>query len=317
MNILLFPSTWFGCGYTAGGEVYLLRLAKYLQSQGHNIRVFANCKSPYSIYDMDVFPMPQMQNIYNDGNELCQWADLFITQLNGTSGAYNKARQHGKQLVFIAHNTATSYVVQYMPTTQVIYNSNYVKSVVNPKWQLPNIVIPPAVDYREYNRTTNGKYITLVNCNELKGGHVLVALAESMPDFQFLGVKGGYGTQITADLPNLRYIENGSMDMREVYANTWCLIQPSHTETYGQAVLEAMCCGIPVIVSDTTGLRECVSDGGQYADRNNLQEYREKILNLVATHKEWSDKAYNRAKELEPSGNLRRVEGWLKEIIQK
>lgn len=191
-----------------------------------------------------------------------------------------------------------------------------IKSVVNPEWDKPNRVLTPPIDYRRFKRTTKGKYITLVNCNENKGGHVLVELAKALPQYQFLGVKGGYGEQITADLPNLTYYENG-MNIKSVLKDTAILIQPSSFETFGQAVFEAMCCAIPVIVHPTTGLLECVGKGGQYADRNNLQDYVDKIVNLMNDPNEWSGKAYNRAKELDPLPKLKEVELWMQEIIKK
>lgn len=316
MRIVVYPHVWFGSGHkVAGGEHYLLRLLQYLHKQGHEIQIVADCEKPYEHHGMQVYPQGKVQAWQLNNNEVCEWADIIITQLNGTNVAYNKSRQHDKPLLFIAHNTVKSYVVRYAQNVHVLYNSEYVKSVVHPEWDKPNMVLTPPIDYRNFKRTTNGKYITLVNCNENKGGHVLVELAKALPQYSFLGVKGGYGEQITEDLPNLTYYGNG-MNIKSVLKDTAILIQPSSFETFGQAVFEAMCCGIPVIVHPTTGLLECVGTGGQYADRNNLQDYVDKIVNLINDPKEWSEKAYNRAKELDPLPKLKEVELWMQEIIK-
>ena len=47
--------------------------------------------------------------------------------------------------------------------------------------------------------------------------------------------------------------------MRDMYAEADLVVQPSTEEGLGLAVLEAMACGVPVIVSDTVGLEEIVT----------------------------------------------------------
>lgn len=49
-----------------------------------------------------------------------------------------------------------------------------------------------------------GDRVTLVNLNRDKGSGVFYALAERMPDVDFLGVVGGHGHQVIRDdLPNV------------------------------------------------------------------------------------------------------------------
>lgn len=49
-------------------------------------------------------------------------------------------------------------------------------------------------------------------------------------------------------------------EMPEVYRASDIVVQPSTAEGLGLAVLEAMACGVPVVVSDTTGLQEIIRD---------------------------------------------------------
>lgn len=318
-KLLLYPLNWFASTpHTpcSGGEVFLYSLTQYLIQQGHEVRCICLTDTEYTHDGVPCYSMPKMQAWQIENNEHCKWADIIVTQLNGANMALNKARQHDKPLFFIAHNTVKSYMVQYYKHTHILYNSHFVKYTVHPQWDKPNMVCTPPIDYRNYKRTTNGKYITLVNVNSNKGGELFVELASALPQYQFLGVKGGYGEQITADLPNLTYLENGA-DMGAVYANTAILLQPSSFETYGQAVLEAMCCGIPVIAHPTVGLVECIGNSGQYADRNNLHEYIDKIVNLMEQPNDWGEKAYERAKSLDPLSRLKEVEEWIQDIIEK
>jgi glycosyltransferase involved in cell wall biosynthesis len=66
--------------------------------------------------------------------------------------------------------------------------------------------------------------------------------------------------------PNLEYIEN-SPNMADVYARTGILIQPSKYESYGKAACEAMSQGIPVVCTDTPGLREALNGAGIFVER--------------------------------------------------
>ncbi len=50
-------------------------------------------------------------------------------------------------------------------------------------------------------------------------------------------------------------------DPQPHYAKAHALVLPSLEDGFGLVVLEAMACGLPVIVSDRTGAAECVSEG--------------------------------------------------------
>ena len=117
----------------------------------------------------------------------------------------------------------------------------------------------------------NPKYVTLVNCNENKGGDLLPKIAAALPEVQFMGVKGGYSEQIIDPNPpkNLIYIENQE-DMTKVYQDTKILLMPSKSETWGRVAVEAMASGTPVIVSRSPGLLECVGKAENSCDRNDL-----------------------------------------------
>jgi glycosyltransferase involved in cell wall biosynthesis len=50
-------------------------------------------------------------------------------------------------------------------------------------------------------------------------------------------------------------------DLPQMLAATDVLVSPSHSESFGLVILEAMLCGVPVVATDTAGARELLTDG--------------------------------------------------------
>ena len=122
------------------------------------------------------------------------------------------------------------------------------------------LVVHPPVDPDEY-RVTPGEMVALINCSEAKGVNTAIALAKANPDVGFLFVEGAYGEQVKPELANCEWMEQVA-DARDIYAKTRVLLIPSLYESYGRVGREAAASGIPVICSDTPGLRESM---GEYA----------------------------------------------------
>jgi len=171
------------------------------------------------------------------------------------------------------------------------------------------MVLHPPVWPHEH-ATRPGGAVTLVNLNENKGVHVFEHLAMLFPDVPFLGVKGGYGDQLTAGLTshtNVQIIESTS-DMRgRVWSRTRVLLVPSLYESYGMVALEAMASGIPVIAHPTPGLREALGPAGIFADRDKMQEWATELRSLVRDPQAWqraSAAAQARSQSLDPTNDL-------------
>jgi glycosyltransferase involved in cell wall biosynthesis len=58
----------------------------------------------------------------------------------------------------------------------------------------------------------------------------------------------------------------GRTELVELYRGAAALLLPSRYEGFGLPVLEAMACGVPVVLSDDVALREVAGDAGVYAD---------------------------------------------------
>ena len=101
-------------------------------------------------------------------------------------------------------------------------------------------------------------------------------LARGITDFRFLIV--GHGkeeTWLREHLPNADFtgVLRGA-DLARAYANMDLFVFPSHTDTFGNVVLEALASGIPSVVTPDGGPRYIVRDGE---------------TGLIATDDEFSD----------------------------
>ena len=162
--------------------------------------------------------------------------------------------------------------------------------------------------------------ITLINLWEDKGGLVLQEIAKWMPEYKFLGVKGGYGHQEVCSLKNIEYVEN-TPEIKKMYAKSRIVLMPSKYESYGRVAVEAMASGIPVIAQPTPGLKESLGNAGIFCDRDKIDEWVETIKKLddEKEYKAASKAATERFKEIEAQTaiELQQFEDFLYKIISK
>jgi glycosyltransferase involved in cell wall biosynthesis len=130
------------------------------------------------------------------------------------------------------------------------------------------VIHPPiygAGPFAAYDNFERG-YITMINPCAVKGVSIFLHAARRLPARRF-AVVPGWGT--TAEdrreigrLPNVRVLPNAPR-IDTVLAETRVLLMPSlWYEGFGLIVMEAMLRGIPVIASDSGGLKEAKSGTG-------------------------------------------------------
>lgn len=64
-------------------------------------------------------------------------------------------------------------------------------------------------------------------------------------------------------------------------ANSFCLINPSVTESFCMVAVEAMAAGCPVIVTDQTSMPESVGDAGLVVEADSPDQFADAVLTLV------------------------------------
>ncbi len=101
-----------------------------------------------------------------------------------------------------------------------------------------------------------------------KGAGIFIKIAKMLPDVLFFVVAPTLHAYQLQKLPqNLIYIgEQPPREMLPLYLNTFdvhCFPSIVGEEAFGNAVLEAMACGVPPVVTNFAGLPEVVSEAGR------------------------------------------------------
>lgn len=310
--------------HNAGAEWMAHAMLKWLVAHGHECHVLTTCKENYELDGVKIF-----QDDFDNSNREWNWCDLGITHLIRTGKAWNWHAITNRPILYVVHNTFTNRLIEVKADFGLIYNSDWAKEDgIKKGYRHASTVLHPPVYFDDYNtKNKKRKYITLINCWGRKGGQVLADLAEMLPDYEFLGVKGGYGEQIIKPRKNLKYVEN-TPAIKSIYAQTRILLMPSVYESYGRTAVEAMCSGIPVIATGTPGLREALGDCGLFTsevpgeDERNLDaEYFAKHIKALddkAVYADYSMRALARARMLDERNEteMQGLEVWMKKYIQ-
>ena len=321
MNILcsihLYPPQ-----HNCGAEYMIHRLNKYLMSKGHHVRILLHQANHYKIKNnyvfegVDVFP-PNPNVIEN----LFNWADIVFTHLDYTKWTISYSAIRRKPVFHLIHNSYPyPEIINAERNQHIVYNSNWLKEELGYKFD--NFTLRPPIDYSHLNSDTepwDNDFITLINLNKNKGGKIFEQIARALPNKSFLAVKGSYDEQFIPNLPNVTVYENTS-NIKEVYKLTRLLLMPSKYESWGMTATEAMCYGIPVISTETPGLKENCGTAGIYIkNRDDIKEWVNAIVKLdeEKNYKAASRKARSRAKEQDTNGELERFEQWMREMAYK
>lgn len=307
----------------AGAEWMLHEMNKYLVDNGHKVEVLVpiNKVEPYMYEGVSV-----AADSYNYTREAIKNCDMIISHLDRAGKALNLAEFYKKPFVMVVHNTNyfDIFARKHREKGQgrwayAVYNSNFTAGVM--KYPNPSIVVHPPVDPKRYKVPLKGKKLTLINLFERKGAPLFHELARLLPDYEFLGVEGGYGRQLkNPSIENIEYMGN-TPDAKKIYAKTRILLMPSLYESYGRTAIEAMCSGIPVIANTTPGLQESMGDAGIYCNVESPLSWVDAIKRLddPKEYKAASEKAKERAEMViaESNKELQAMEQFYMDIIMK
>ena len=306
--------------HNAGAEWMAHSMNVYLVKNGWKVNVIL--PSSYKLRNF------QGVHCYTSNNkkeceEVIGRSKILFSHLNFEQQTVEIAEKTDKPAVLVIHNWARKNFLKKYRTMKnyknihLIHNSLWIKNLYN-HIGFDSIILYPPVSYKDFEvLDRERKYVTLINLNDNKGGNVLIQIAKKMPDVQFMGVAGGYDTQIKDEkLDNITYVEN-TPEIKEIYKQTDILLVPSRQESWGRVGIEAISSGIPVIANPTPGLREALDYCGIFIPREEIDEYVKMIRKLKTDdnyYKKVSTLSVKRSRELEPEPQLKVMDEWLSKI---
>lgn len=153
----------------------------------------------------------------------------------------------------------------------VVANSEYTRNAIKELFGIDAKIIYPPITIDEYQTQYNpdGK-ITMVNPrSHIKGVDIFLDIAESLPSERFLCVGQISPESQRERAKSLSNVElwDWCNDMKKAYSQSKIVIVPTRGfESFGRIPAEAMCSGIPCVVSNRGGLPYVVGDTGEVVD---------------------------------------------------
>jgi glycosyltransferase involved in cell wall biosynthesis len=108
---------------------------------------------------------------------------------------------------------------------------------------------------------------------------------EGLPVHLFVVGHGPYSEKFAKSLPEAFFTGYlTGTELATAYASADVFVFPSTTDTFGNVILEAQACGLPVIVSDSGGPKELVEDGmnGLITRSRDVDDFTRAIRSLIA-----------------------------------
>lgn len=121
--------------------------------------------------------------------------------------------------------------------------------------------------------------------SERKGLSYFMKLSQELKEDEVLVMVGFKKEELTELPPNIIAFErtNSVQQLVEFYSAADVVLNPSFEETFGLVTAEALSCGTPVIVSNTTASPELIDETcGRIVDKNDYEGFKRAIADIKA-----------------------------------
>lgn len=263
------------------------RLMRELVRRGHEVRVLCtrNQGGPFDGVDYIV------AGAYVSDH--WKWADVVVTQQGATCRVVSTASATGRPVLHLVHNHhwLGGHLDVLRPDVDVVvWNSEALAVLLADDWSGRSAVCRPLVWPAEWAGVTPGDRVTQVNISAVKGGLLALELAQRMPGslFQFIDGAWGEGIHVRRWPRNVLHRAGAVEDMRKVFSLSRVLIAPTQQvadnqvgDSYGLTAAEAVCAGVPALVTDSPGSREALGDAGVYLAHDDVEAWVDAIVDVA------------------------------------
>lgn len=194
-------------------------------------------------------------------------------------------RWMGVRFVAISEGVAENEKVRFKNNTVTIYNW------CNPEYKFVSEEIKAEKRRLKNISDDTFVFISVGNCSDVKNHKMIleaIRMLDSVGEYSFLYIHVGVGDSeeknLAYDMGIYQFIDFvGNGDPGEYLPISDCYIMPSKYEGMGIAALEAITCGLPVILTDVPGLRDFKDKefDNVYFISDTAESLKEMILELI------------------------------------
>ena len=320
-----------------GSEVAAHRVLKWLAARGHEVTVAVTAQKARPADGVNYVTATDRRV----QRSLWEQADVVMAHQAATVEAGPLAKATGRRVFHWAHNNSwfPSFSEHLSPGRDTVLWNSYALAAMpaSQTWEGDGMVLHPPVFADEYEYSY-GDAILQVNLSRIKGGETFWSLALDNPDIPFLGIVGGWGSQLdergvehhfkhavkplmSQSRQHVSIIDSTEDMAGEVYPRAKAIIIPTQRvtqhqvgESGGLVAAEAICCGVVPIATDSVGMRELVGDAGLLiSDPHDLAEW-QAAIDVVKSEAEYPAlrrTVLDRRKSLDPTAELEALEAAL------
>lgn len=266
-------------------KLYTTKGLDLIFSPTHYAPRFSPVPSIISIMDLSFLKYPQLFK-KSDLLKLTKWTAYSVRQAKRIITISNFSRE---SIITTYRVNPNKIFVTYPGYNKNIFHQNYTKNEIDKiknKYQLTNFLL--------FVGTIQPRK------NILRLIQAFNKLQQSFPEYKLVivGKKGWLFEEIFNEINNKIYRDRivylGYLDdstIAKLYNSSACLILPSFYEGFGLPIIEAMACGCPVVLSNTSSLPEVAKDASVYINPFSVDSIAEGIVKVIR-----SDQNYFREK---------------------
>lgn len=194
-------------------------------------------------------------------------------------------------------------ILHFCDKVITVSNSNTLEAIENaqiPSRKIERIYLgldKPQLKLKDWSERKN-QVVFIASCDEtsykIKGFDTFLALAKSMPEYNFIHIGTIYVQDFQKkcyELSNIRtlgWLENMSPIFSDVLNDSKVILLPSLIESFGVSILEGGLHGCVPVASNTHSLPEIIGTSGRVCPLNDLKCFESAIKDVVTTYEDVS-----------------------------